>query len=369
MPARVAHVVNAVGLGGAELFLADLVARAREQGFDQVVLNPFARPSSAEFAERIRPVRHEAHVGGLRSAPVVRRWLHGRLADFRPDVVHVMLFPATVAMATLRRSPGVAWLQTNMYGPGLRVARLSRLKTPLDRWAGRRFDHVVAISRAVEQFLVTDYGYPPATVSCIPLGWDGAPRPRQADGRPPTVVCVAHFRTEKGHAVLLDAFALVRDEIPDARLVLVGQGELADALRAQVDRLGLGDSVEMTGPVADVWPVLARADVFALPSLSEAYGIAVAEAMAAGLPVVASAVGGVPELVEDGVTGELFPVGDHRALAAHLVRILGSPELAARMGAAARAAAEQMRRARSIDRYLDLCERLAHGKAASGSGR
>jgi glycosyltransferase involved in cell wall biosynthesis len=347
--------VNASGLGGAELFLAALVRRAQDTGFEQVVLNPCPGAGTPDFAARVRPVRHEIHPAyGFRAAPAVRRWLYRELVEFRPDVVHTLLFPATVAMATLARTPGAVWVQTNMYGPGLRVVPHGRLKVPLDRWAGRRFDHLVAISRAVERFLVADYGHRPEKVSCIPLGWEGTPRPHRTDPRPPTVVCVAHFRPEKGHAVLLDAL-----------LVLVGRGELEDDLRARVERLGLTGCVEMAGPVADVWPILAAAHVFALPSLSEAYGIAVAEAMAAGLPVVASAVGGVPELVDEGVTGELFAVGDHHALAGHLVRVLRSPELQARMGSCAKVAAETLRRAHSIDRYLQLLERLAADRAGA----
>ena len=353
-------MINAHGLGGAELFVAALVKRAEERGFEQLVLNPFARPSSAEFAELVHPVRHEARrCDSLLSAPMLRRWLRAELDCFRPDVINAVLFPPTVAMATVPRTAGATRLVTNMYGPGLRVASLGRVKQPIDRWAGRRFDHVIAISEAVRQFLISDYRYPPEKVSMIPLGWDGTPLAQSARNRPPTVVCVAHFRPEKGHSVLLEAFAAVRRRIPEARLVLIGRGELQGELTLQAERLGIASSVEMIGPVADVWPHLARADVFALPSLSEAYGIAVAEAMAAGLPVVASAVGGIPELVKEGVTGELFPVGDHRALGEHLVRLLESPELRGRMGAAAQLAAEPLARSHTIDRYLDLFEQLA----------
>lgn len=358
---RIAHVINAQGLGGAELYLTTLVRSAHERGIEQLVLNPFARPSSSDFADHVRPVRHETRpCDGLRAYPALWRWLRGRLAAFRPDVIHVMLFPATVAMASVPRVPGAARLLTNMYGAGLRVAPYGRLKEPLDRWAVRRFDHVVAISDAVAEHVTSRYGYPASKVTCIPLGWEGTPLPHtMVPNRPPTVVCVAHFRPEKGHAVLLEAFAAVHRRHPDARLILVGQGPLEGQLQAQVDALKLTANVEMTGPVDDVWPYLARSDVFALPSLSEAYGIAVVEAMAAGLPVVASAVGGVPELVEPGVTGELFPAGNHGALADHLLRLLASPQLSRRMGDAAKAASEPLRRERSLDRHLQLCERLA----------
>lgn len=360
MPAQIAHVINARGLGGAELFVVDLVHRGEQRGLGQLVLNPFARPSSAGFADLVRPVRHEAKpAAGLLAAPAVRGWLRSQLRDFRPDVVHTLLFPATVAMATVPVPAGATRLLTHMYGPGLRVAPHGRLKQPVDRWAVRRFDHVVAISESVKDHLTSAYGYPAANVTVIPLGWEGNPQPRDEDDRPPTVVCVAHFRPEKGHAVLLEAFGIVHQRLPGARLVLVGRGELEPEVRRHIQALGLAANVDLTGPVDDVWPILARADVFALPSLSEAYGIAAAEAMAAGLPVVASAVGGVPELVAEGVTGELFPAGDHQALARHLLALLESPERSRRMGENARAAARPLRRERSLDRHLDLCEQLA----------
>jgi glycosyltransferase involved in cell wall biosynthesis len=122
--------------------------------------------------------------------------------------------------------------------------------------------------------------------------------------------------------------------------------------------LGLDGSVEITGPVPEIWPYLAKSHVFALASTSEAFGIAIVEAMAAGLPVVASDVGGIPELVEEGVTGELFPAGDGEALASHLVRILADPQLRSRMSTAATAAAEGRRLSATLPRYLQACEEL-----------
>ena len=361
-PVRTAHIINARGLGGAERFYLAVVRRGLERGFDQKVLVPFAVPASAEFTELLGPVPWSSRAcHSVREVPALRRWLRRELNGFGPDVVHVALFHAAVLTASLRRTPGTARLLTNVYGPGLRVLPHARIREALDRWAGRRFDRVAAISSSVEQFLVSEYRYPPERVTCLPLGWEGRPRPRTADDDRPTIVCVARLRREKGHAILLDAFASVRRAVPQARLLLVGDGELREEIVARVEHLGLAGSVEITGPVEEVWPYLAQGHVFALASHSEAYGIAVAEAMAAGLPVVASAVGGIPELVAEGVTGELFPVGDRDLLAAHLVRILQSPELRRRMGEAGRAAAEPLRMERSADRYLDLCEALAGG--------
>lgn len=361
-PVRVAHVINARGLGGAERFYATLVRQGDDRGLEQLVLVPFATPASVEFTDLLAPVPWAARAGArLADVPSVWGWLRRELHRFAPDVVHASLFHATVLTATVPRGRHARRLLTHVYGPGLRVLPHPRLREALDRWAGRRYDRVAAISVSVAQFLVSEYGYPTDKVVCIPLGWEGRPVASTADDARPTVVCVSRLRPEKGHAVLVEAFASVCRSIPEARLLLVGDGELRGAVAAQAEALGVRGNVEITGQVDEVWPYLAQGHVFALASYSEAYGIAVAEAMAAGLPVVASAVGGIPELVTEGVTGELFPAGDSGALAAQLIRMLRSPELRHRMGEAAQVAAGPLGMERSVDRYLDLFEALAGG--------
>ncbi len=373
---RIAYVISTRGVAGAERFLGALVEEGVARGWEQLVLNPFAGEGGPELERLFQPVRYEPRrCESVLSLPLLRRWLRKELAEFRPDVVHVMLFHALLVVATLRRAPGQRWLLTNVYGEGIgnrgasrRMKWYGRLRQDLDRLAGRRFDRVVAISGAVEQFVLSSYGYPREKVECIPLGWEGDPVSRTLDGRPPTIVCVANFRPEKGHDVLLDAFVIVRRHIPDARLVLVGHGELQDEVEARIRSLRLSGSVHITGFVPQVWPYLADADVFAIASASEAYGIAIAEAMAASLPVVASNVGGIPELVVPGVTGELFPPGDTSALAEHLVRVLTSSELRERMSTAAREAAEPLRLRNTLPRYFDVCEELIGWRGAAREG-
>jgi glycosyltransferase involved in cell wall biosynthesis len=369
---RIAYVISTRGVAGAERFLAALVQEGVARGWEQIVLNPFAGDATSELERLFRPVRYKARrCDNLLSVPMLRRWLREELRAFRPDIVHVMLFHALLLVATLRRTPGQTWLLTNVYGEGIAnrgpsrpMQWYGRRRQDLDRLAGTRFDRVVGISRAVEDFMLSSYGYPATKVLCIPLGWEGQPLPRERDERPPTIVCVANFRPEKGHDVLLDAFAVVKERIPDARLVLVGHGELQDEVDAKVRALALNGSVHVTGFVPEVWPYLADADVFAIASASEAYGIAIAEAMAAGLPVVASDVGGIPELVKPGVTGELFTPGDSAGLASHLIRMLSAPELRARMSPAAREAAEPLRLSNTLPRYFEVCEELVRVRDA-----
>ena len=150
------------------------------------------------------------------------------------------------------------------------------------------------------------------------------------------ILCVANFRAQKGHRELIRAFAGVRAEIPHARLLLVGSGPLEAETRAMVDEIGLTGCVDFVGPTNDVAQYLAAADVFALASRYEPQGIAVIEAMASGLPVVATAVGGIVETIAEDETGFLVRPGDVEGLARALVRLLRSPELRARIGTAAR---------------------------------
>ncbi|HEX2053866.1 MAG TPA: glycosyltransferase [Actinomycetota bacterium] len=367
-PCRIAHVISARGVGGAERFLNLLVREGDRRGWEQLVLNPFADQASEELAELLKPIQYRARTCPTPlSVPLVRRWTKVELLRFGPQVVHSLLFHAVLTTASLRRPAGAARVVTNVYGEGLQVLSHPRARRLLDRLAGQRSDLTLAISSSVEQFLIRDYGYSPERVVCVPLGWEGTPRPVRSDPRPPTVVCVAKYRPEKGHTVLLRAFQLVRRDFPDAELVLVGEGAHRTAIEQEVASLGLAECVRLTGDVPDIWEYLAQADVFALASLTEAYGIAVAEAMAAGLPVVASAVGGIPELVKPGVTGELFPPGDVQALAAHLVNLLGSPGVRRRMGESAREASLALSMDGSVKRYADLMETAARRPTRSSA--
>lgn len=355
---RIAHVISTVrGVGGAEHLLAALVREADIRGCDQLVINPFVDHSSDAFARLFEDndCRQRA-CRGVADLPSLRKWVGTELARFEPEIVHVLLFHALATVATLPRR-GAKRILTHAYGEGVRLRPYGAVKQRLDRWAVRRFDRVVAISRAGEAMLVEDYGLPQSTVTFIPPGWDGHPHPPRG-GRVPTIVCVAKLREEKGHTVLVDAFELVRREVPDARLVLIGDGVMRPVLEEQVARLGLQDGVEFKGAVPEVWSHLAAADVFALASLSEAFGIAIVEAMAAGLPVVAAATGGIPELVVPGVTGELFPPQDHVAMAGHLVRLLRSADTRMAMGSAGRKAADRYRMDETVRRYFDLYAEL-----------
>jgi glycosyltransferase involved in cell wall biosynthesis len=164
-----------------------------------------------------------------------------------------------------------------------------------------------------------------------------APPPAARPARPRRVAVVANLRPEKGHDVLLRAAASIVELFPDAHFEVVGDGPEMPALRALADDLQVAHAVTFSGHREDVAARLDAADIFVLPSRSEAFPNALLEAMAAGLPVVASSVGGVLEVVDHGRNGLLVPPDDHLALASMLKWLMSAPNIAGRLGAAARA--------------------------------
>jgi N-acetyl-alpha-D-glucosaminyl L-malate synthase BshA len=191
------------------------------------------------------------------------------------------------------------------------------------------------------------------------------PRPPAAPGsaaRPPVLLHVSNFRLLKRIGDVVAIFARVRAAGP-ARLRLVGDGPERAPAVAELTRLGLAGDVDLLGEQVDLPETLADADLFLLPSESESFGLAALEAMACGVPVVASDVGGLPEVLgADDEAGFLRPVGDVDGMAACARRLLDDPDLRRRMAAAARRRAEtRFRPEPAIERYLDVYRRAAAG--------
>jgi glycosyltransferase involved in cell wall biosynthesis len=177
------------------------------------------------------------------------------------------------------------------------------------------------------------------------------------DRRPPTVAVVGRLAPGKGHCVLLEAMKTVVRRMPDARLVVCGEGEEENALRQQVESGGLSGSVQFVGFVPDVREVMSAADIVAMPSLAEGLGVAALEAMAMAKPVVSSDAGGLPESVVHGETGLVTPAGDPGAVAEALLAVLSDPDLAERMGRAGRERAlARFDRPRVVERMLRVYE-------------
>src|SRR6185437_3180256 len=228
----------------------------------------------------------------------------------------------------------------------------SRIRSEEDRDLLRRLtprmDHLIAVSRAIVRKL-EDEGRVGAPISLIYNGVDLARysalsacptllKEYGIAGGDPIVGVVARLEPEKGHPTLLEAWPAVLGAAPNAHLLVVGEGSQRDLLQAQAGSLGLLEAGSSAAPVIftgrrdDVPAVTAALDVAVLPSYREAQGLSILEAMALSRPVVASAVGGIPEMIDDNRTGLLVPPRDAGALAAAIVRLLRDTDLATRIG-------------------------------------
>jgi len=246
---------------------------------------------------------------------------------------------------------------------GVRNLFTYRLPVAAARW-------IIFPAEATRRISITQFRYPRARTRVVPNGIDvdgvaraaadrtGARRALGLDPGVPVVLCAARLAREKGHHFLLHAIAEVARTIPGMQLLLAGDGSLRPELEAIAATLALGDRVAFLGWRDDVPRLMAACDLLVLPSLSECLPLVCLEAMAAGRPVVASAVGGIPEVVVEGVTGRLVAPGDTGGLAAAITDLLRDPDLARAMGQAGRArVAERFSLARMRDEIYALLER------------
>lgn len=353
MTLRVAVYTDAPGVGGGEIALGHLVAQVPRD------VELFVLGTSAPVIDRVVGRRHATpslllpwspRIGDMRVAAAHARALRA----FRPDVLHVNL-PV----------PWAGWygIVAGLGCPGTAVVAVEQLpiktRSEFERWLKGRLSarlaaHVAVSERSARE--VEAYArLPPGSVRTVHNGVPdlGPIEPTPHDGV--VLVAVGRLNAQKGFDVLLQAL----QRLDGVRLLIVGGGEEHDALSGQAARLGLGDRVHITGWTERVRDFLSQGDIFVLPSRSEGFPLAIVEAMLAGLPVVASRVGGVPESVQHGETGLLVPKDDPEGLAADLQRLIDDPELRVHMGRRGRVAAKRFTDKRMAGAYLELWQQLA----------
>lgn len=374
---RVCLMIGQLGLGGAEKQIVMLARGLAARGIDTTLLLLSERgPREAELAgsgvkvvclgyKGIRP-----WVGPWtairRTALGVRAYarLVGHLRRTRPQILHAYLFHCYLAAAPaafLARVPICVAGRRSLGAP----RQGGRARLAVERIATGMTDFVVANAQAVADEARRREGLPAHKIAVIHNGVeekDFEPvGPAVLDTSFPVVVCVANLHVYKGHRYLLDAVGLMQRRGQRCTLVLIGEGAARTALQQQADRLDL--DVRFLGHRTDVASFLSRADVVVLPSLEEGLSNAVMEAMAVGRPVVATTVGGIPELLQN--RGVLVPPADAEALAHGLQWMLADGPAAARFGKAAREwALEHLSAKFMVERHLTLYSGLLDRRAA-----
>ncbi len=355
----IVNVLSSYGVGGQERVALDLAIGQRARGHDVSVISLAPPPDgqiAAELAAAGIPATRVPRRGGLEPALVHR--LAQVLRARRADVVHTHNPLPLIYGAPAARLAGAAVIHTKHgVNPGSRAHRLLR------RAAAQLTHAFVAVSATTEAQARTQHDAPVSRLHTIPNGirlerYAPDPDARAALrvelglGDAWVVGTVGRLDPYKNQAMLVRALApLLSSRL---RLVIVGEGEARPEVEAAIAALPEPRWVVMTGTRMDVPRLVHAFDVFALPSRSEGLPLVVPEAMAAGLPVVATNVGGLPSVVDDGVTGLLVPV-DELALRAALARLAADPALAHRLGARAREVALARYGAdRMVEAYLEL---------------
>lgn len=349
----VSLLVGQMGLGGTEKQVALLARGLQERGARVSVLLLWSGGSRRDELDGIRV--EQLGFGRLHSLRAVPRNVRamGRLVRFlreeKPDVLHAFLTASYLVAAPAARLARVPLISGRRSLGNFKEGH--RFVLFVERIANRMTRHIIANAHAVAADAIRQERLDPAKVSVV---YNGLPAEAfEVETLPtqvPTVLCVANMHSYKGHGHLLEALTLLRKRGVKCRTVLIGDGQE----RAELERQAAGLDVAFEGQRKDVPAFLAQTDVFVLPSLEEGLSNAVMEAMAAGKPIVATAVGGTPELL-GGDRGLLVPPADPLALAAAIERLLTDRVEAERLGAAARAWSEVHL---SVDAMVDAHVRL-----------
>lgn len=369
-PLRVEMLVPSLVSAGMEIMVASLVRALGRRGHAVGVT------CLEEEGDLVAGLERDGHRVSLVRTPgaVANVWapaLAAHLRTIRPDVVHVHS-GVWAKGARAARHAGVPVIGHTAHGL---LDREPWHGPALKRLAAWSSDWVAAVSQPLATYLTRDIGIPAELVSVVPNGIDTerfAPGPRTGVLRArtgvaasrPLIGTVARLAPVKNQAVLLRAFAQVRERVRDAALVLVGDGPLRGELGELAAALGVADDVHFVGATDDTAPVYRELDLFVLSSLAEGTSMSILEAMASGTPVVATAVGGTPDLLGDGRSGSLVPSNDATALAAAMAGAILD------RGAAQQRAECALRRARdhySQTAMLQTYESLYRGARVSSS--
>ncbi len=359
-------------IGGIEVLSLRALVALRQRGYEPMVVT--------SFGDQDLPARDEVMGIPVFRVPF-RKALGGRSLE--------AVIQCRTQVARLKRELEPDVIQLNFSGPSgyFLLATATRddaplvmaVRHPLDELTCREDSLASRLLRAASWVTGNSRSTLDAARSAVPeIGTrssvilNGLPAPAQTPADlsfdPPELLCLGRIVYEKGFHVAVEAFSLIRKAFPAARLTIAGDGQARQDLEAQARTLGIEQAVRFTGWVSpdDVPETINRASIVLMPSREESFGLVALESGLMGRPVIASRVGGLPEVVQHGETGLTVPRDDPEALAAAAVRLLREPDRARRFGEAAR---ERGLATFSLDRYVDQYDALYRRLAGRGAER
>ena len=373
-PPLIAHVIHELNVGGLENGLVNLVNRMPAARYRHAIV---CMTSFTDFRKRICRDDVRIYAMNRETKPLWRTYVDLFLLfrRLRPSIVHGRnlsgldaLLPAACARVPVRVHGEHGRDVSDLDGSNRKHQSLKRTLRPL-------VTHYTSVSRELEDYLARRIGVSPDRITQIYNGVDTTQFHPSVDGPKPlpfdddgisgsfVVGTVGRLQPVKDQVTLVRAFAAALQRAPDpmgeSRLILVGEGPSRGDIEAAIRSAGVERQTTLLGARDDVAQVLRRMHVFVLPSLAEGISNTLLEAMASGLPVIATRVGGNPDLVASEITGELVNVGDWEAIATHIVTYAQNPALRARHAMAARHRAEQHFSLEAmVERYLSLYDAL-----------
>lgn len=358
---RVLHIIPNFGPGGAERLVVALMEATDKERFEVAAVSLYPESGTIlekEIKEKGLQVYFLNKHRGLDLRMITR--LYRLIRAFRPDVVHTHLYVLRYTLLPTLFCRIAVRVHTVHNVAQREVDRVGKLL----HWIAFRLGNVVpvSISREVANTVRAVYGrgiHTPVIYNGIPTTRFVSSAGRDIAKKNVVLLHIGRFAPQKNHLLLIEAFARAVKEYPTMQLWLVGDGPLRPAVEKALVEMGLKKKVLFLGIRDDVPELLAASNALVLSSNYEGVPLTVLEAMAAGKPVIVTAVGGVPELVEDGVTGILVPPRDPEALAQAILRLAKDADLCQRMGKAAQQRALErfdiVRTAREYEAlYLEL---------------
>jgi glycosyltransferase involved in cell wall biosynthesis len=361
---RLVCVVHGFALGGAETMLLGFVRWLTARGHHVVVANtgPSGPLAASYHTAAARTVTlHRTRTADLHLVRQLRRVIE----EESPDAVLSVLFYADVVTALAVRGTAVPHISWQHVPPSQDVKNRRFYHRAAYRFLLPRCCAVICCAEHVRREIVHTFHVREERTCTVHNGVDLARfmfHPPRAPNGEFRIGMVARFGPEKGHDTLVHALPPVLNDVPGARLVLVGDGVTRPRVQQLAQALGVADRVEFTGAIQEAERVYPRLDAVALPSECEALPVSVLEAMASGRPVVASDIPGVREAIVEGETGFLFPVGDSRTLAQRIIQLARDRDERGRMGRAGRTRVE-----RAFDQETQL--RALYGALTRAIGR
>lgn len=335
---RLLQVTHDLAFGGLQKVVLNLCKNIDRDRFDVSVLCLRALGAYAEDVERLgikvfmlpQPSNGTDYLSFIKAAEIFRRE--------KVEIIHTHNTQPLIDGTIARMLSGVKRIVHTDHG---RVFPDKKRYMVAERFASNFVSKFVAVSQSTADKLIKFEKIPPHKITVIENGIDELKYQDQAVlaetkssfglmGEGPVIGFISRLSPEKGGAVLLDAMPLVLRAFPEAQLVIAGEGPQRESLMAQVEKLGLERNICWLGPRRDVPAILKAIDLYVLPSISEGLPMGLLEAIAAGSPVVATNVGGVPSVIKDKFNGELVPKGDTVALSQRIVSVLSDAALAER---------------------------------------